>query len=177
MIEPDKRRAIYLLHQSGLSVRQIARRLGVSRNTVKEVIAQEGQPPQRAPVQPPVDLDLLRTLYEQCQGRAQRVFEKLREEHGVDLPYSSLTRWLRQLGLSHPAPPRCARVPDEPGAEMQHDTSPYDVPLAGQRVKLIASLLYLRYFADIRSFKSERNPPVPADDNTPEAFKVPCQRM
>ena len=45
MIEPDKRKAIYLLHQSGMSVRQISRRLGVSRNTVREVIAQEGQPP------------------------------------------------------------------------------------------------------------------------------------
>jgi hypothetical protein len=109
------------------------------------VIAQEGQPPQRAPVQPPVDPELLRTLYEQCQGRAQRVFEKLREEHSLDLPYSSLTRWLRQLGLSHPPQPRCARVPDEPGAEMQHDTSPYVVALAGQPVKLVASLLYLRY--------------------------------
>jgi transposase len=145
MIEPGKRKAIYLLHQSGLSARQIARRLGVSRNTVKEVIAQQGEPPQRAPVDPPVNPELLRTLYERCQGRAQRVYEILREEHGVDLPYSSLTRWLRQLGLSHPPQPRCARVPDEPGAEMQHDTSPYDVPLAGQRVKLIASLLYLRY--------------------------------
>ena len=145
MIEPDKRKAIYLLHQSGLSVRQIARRMGVSRHTVKEVIAQQGQPPQRAPVPPPVDPDLLRTLYEQCQGRAQRVYEKLREEHGCTLPYSSLTRWLRKLGLSHPPAPRCARVPDEPGAEMQHDTSPYVIPLAGHPVKLIASLLYLRY--------------------------------
>ena len=63
MIDPDKRKAIYLLHQSGLSVRQIARRLGVSRNTVKEVVAQQGQPPQRAAAKPPVDPELLRTLY------------------------------------------------------------------------------------------------------------------
>jgi len=145
MIDPDKRKAIYLLHQSGLSVRQIARRLGVSRNTVKEVVAQQGEPPQRAPVDPPVDAQLLRSLYEQCQGRAQRVYEKLREEHGATLPYSSLTRWLRQLGISHQPQPRCARVPDEPGAEMQHDTSDYRIALAGQPVKLIASLLYLRY--------------------------------
>jgi transposase len=145
MIEPDKRKAMYLLHQSGLSVRQIARRLGVSRNTVKAVIAQQGEPPQRAPVDPPVNPELLRTLYERCQGRAQRVYEILREDHGIDLPYSSLTRWLRQLGLSHPPQRRCARVPDEPGAEMQHDTSPYVVALAGQPVKLVASLLYLRY--------------------------------
>jgi hypothetical protein len=40
---------------------------------------------------------------------------------------------------------RCDRVPDEPGAEMQHDTTVYQVKLAGQPTKLIASLLYLRY--------------------------------
>ena len=145
MIEPAKRKAIYLLHQSGLSARQIARRLGQSRNTVKDVIAQQGESAPRTPVDPPVNPELLRTLYEQCQGRAQRVYEKLREEHGATLSYSSLTRWLRQLGLAHPPAPRCARVPDEPGAEMQHDTSEYRVVLAGQPVKVIASLLYLRY--------------------------------
>ena len=145
MIEPDKRKAIYLLHQGGLSARQIARRLGLSRNTVKEVIAQQGESPPPTPVNPPVNPEVLRTLYEQCQGRAQRVYEKLREEHGATLSYSTLTRWLRQLGLAHPPQPRCARVPDEPGAEMQHDTSEYRVVLAGQPVKVIASLLYLRY--------------------------------
>lgn len=145
MIEPDKRKAIYLFHQSGLSARQIARRLGLSRNTVREVIAQQGEPPQRAAVDPPVDPELLRTLYERCEGRAQRVYEILREDHGIDLPYSSLTRWLRQLGLSHPPQPRCARVPDEPGGEFQHDTSPYVIELGGQPVTLQASLLYLRY--------------------------------
>lgn len=145
MIEPEKRKAIYLLHQSGLSVRQIARRLDVSRNTVKEVIAQQGAPPQRTPVDPPVDPELLRALYEQCQGRAQRVYEELREKHGVDVPYSSVTRWLRQLGISHRPEPRCARVPDEPGGEFQHDTSPYVIELGGQPVTLQASMLYLRY--------------------------------
>ena len=35
--------------------------------------------------------------------------------------------------------------PDEPGVEMQHDTSDYQVKLSGQRTKVIASLLYLRY--------------------------------
>jgi len=145
MIDPEKRKAIFLLHQGGMGMREIARRMGVSRNTVREVLAQHGEPQQRASADPPVDPELLRSLYEQCQGRAQRVYEKLREEHGCTLPYSSLTRWLRQLGISNPPPQRCARVPDEPGAEMQHDTSPYVVELAGKPVKLIASLLYLRY--------------------------------
>jgi hypothetical protein len=36
-------------------------------------------------------------------------------------------------------------VPDEPGLEMQHDTTVYQVELAGRRTKLVASLIYLRY--------------------------------
>ena len=36
-------------------------------------------------------------------------------------------------------------MPDEPGAEMQHDTSPYQIEWAGRRTGLIASLIYLRY--------------------------------
>jgi len=53
-----------------------------------------------------------------------RVYEKLEEEEGVAVTYSTLTRRLRQLGISQPRKQRCHRVPDEPGLEMQHDTSP-----------------------------------------------------
>ena len=144
MIAPDKRKALFLLHQEGLSIRQIARQLAVSRRTVRQAIAQQGAPPRRAFV-PPLDPELVRGLYEQCDGYVQRVFEKLREEHGLDLKYSTLTRWLRQLGISLPPAPRCQRVPDEPGAEMQHDTSPFTIRLANRPTKLQASLLYLRY--------------------------------
>lgn len=75
----------------------------------------------------------------------QRIHEKLVEEEGIEIGYSTLTRILRELGLSRSQPARCDRVPDEPGAEMQHDTTVYRVKLGVQRVKLIASLLYLRY--------------------------------
>jgi hypothetical protein len=74
-----------------------------------------------------------------------RVYEKLVEEEGVAVTYSTLTRTLRQLGISQPQRQRCHRVPDEPGLEMQHDTSLYQVELAGRRVPLVASLIYLRY--------------------------------
>ena len=36
-------------------------------------------------------------------------------------------------------------MPDEPGAEMQHDTSPFTIALGSRPPKLQASLLYLRY--------------------------------
>jgi len=92
-----------------------------------------------------VDADLLKRLYQECEGYAQRVHEKLVEEHQLSIQYSTLTRTLRQLGMSRSEEPRCERVPDEPGGEMQHDTSPYMVLLAGLRVQVIASVLYLRY--------------------------------
>ena len=75
----------------------------------------------------------------------QRIREKLVEEEGIQVGYSTLTRMLRELGLSRSQPARCDRVPDEPGAEMQHDTSVYRLKLGGQWITLIASLIYLRY--------------------------------
>jgi hypothetical protein len=92
-----------------------------------------------------LDEELLRRLYQQCQGRVVRMHEKLVEEEGIAVCYPTLTRMLRDLGISTPPTTRCQRVPDEPGLEMQHDTSLYQVELAGRRVKLIASLIYLRY--------------------------------
>ena len=60
MIEADKRKAIFLLHQEGMPRREIARRLQVSRNTVAVVIAQGGQLPKlvRSPKQK-IDSQLL----------------------------------------------------------------------------------------------------------------------
>jgi transposase len=146
MIATDKRKAIFLLHQEGMSAREIARRLGVDRDTVSQIIKQEGATPH--PVRADkrqIDPELLRRLYTQCEGWIQRVHEKLVEEEGVVMKYSTLTKRLRELGISTPARERCQRVPDEPGAEMQHDTSVYWLRLGEQRVKVIASLMYLRY--------------------------------
>jgi transposase len=146
MIEADKRKAIYLLHQEGMSLRQIARRLHLSRNTVRRVIQQQGQMPAVVHAdQLHIDEQLLRDLYQQCQGRIQRMHELLTEEHKIQVSYPTLTRMLRRLAISTPAQPRCDRVPDEPGLEMQHDTTIYTIVLGGQRTRVVASLLYLRY--------------------------------
>src|ERR1019366_8824116 len=101
MIEADKRKAIFLLHQDGMPAREIARRLRVSRHTVKTIIAQGGQMPElvRQPKQP-IDPDLLQRLYDECQGWIQRVHERLAEEENIHIKYSSLTWRLRQLGIS-----------------------------------------------------------------------------
>ena len=146
MIEADKRKAIFLLHHEGMSVRQIARRLEVSRNTVRAIIEQEGAMPKTVRQDKQrIDEELLRRLHQECEGRVQRMHEKLVEEEGVQVTYSTLSRMLRELGISAPQKSRCDHVPDEPGVEMQHDTTLYWVKLAEQSVRLVASLIYLRY--------------------------------
>lgn len=146
MIDADKRKAVFLLHREGMGAREISRRLGLGRNTVRRMIALEGaRPPVVRREKQPLDPELLRRLYTQCDGWIQRVHEKLAEEEGVAIPYPTLTRKLRTLGIGAPREERCARVPDEPGAEMQHDTTVYAMVLGDQPVRLIASLLYLRY--------------------------------
>ena len=101
MITADKRKAVFLLHQEGVSKRAIARQLSLSRNAVRRIIAQSGQmpPPIRSP-RVMLDPDLLRQLHQDCEGYAFRMTEKLREEHGIDIKYSTLTRHLRDLGIT-----------------------------------------------------------------------------
>jgi hypothetical protein len=120
--------------------------LRISRNTVRVIVKQQGKFT-REPRSDKrnLDRDLLERLYRECDGWVQRIHERLQEEAGIAVGYSTLTRCLRDAGLSRQRPVRCQRVPDEPGVEMQHDTSPYHLQLAGQRTRVIASLLYLRY--------------------------------
>jgi transposase len=146
MIEPDKRKAIYLLHHQGMGIREIARRLSVNPNTVRTIIAQEGVMPETTRSDKiAIDPEVLLRLYHECQGRIQRVYEKITEEQAIEIGYSTLTRRIRELGIGEPRNNRCAKVPDEPGAEMQHDTTDYRLIIGGRQLKVVASLIYLRY--------------------------------
>ncbi len=156
MIDPDKRQAIYLLHKEGMGVRAIARRLNVSRNTVNAIVAQRGAIPEslrRDKIE--IDPELLARLFGECQGWVQRIHEKLTEEHGVEIGYSTLTRQIRALGLGTQKKGRCDQVPDTPGAEMQHDTSPYQLDIGAKRVPVVGSVVYWRY-SKIRYLKFYR---------------------
>lgn len=152
MIDPEMRRAVFRLREAGLGVRRISRDLGLSRNTVRQIVQTRGQVPEsarrdRIEIAP----ELLRQLYVECDGYRKRIHEKLTEEGvGPDqrtyqIAYPTLTRLLRRLQIGTARDARCDRVPDEPGAEMQHDTSPFAVRVGGKRRSAIASILYLRY--------------------------------
>jgi len=156
MIDHDKRMAVMQLHLKGRGKREIARLLEISRNTVSAIIAADGMVPQirrRDTIE--LDEERLRQLYNQCEGRVQRVHEILVETDQVRIGYSTLSRKLRAMGLRNPVKSRSARVPDVPGEEMQHDTTVYYVQVGPQKIKLVASLLYFRY-SKIRYLKFYR---------------------
>jgi len=146
MIEPEKRKAVYLLNQEGMGVREIARSLKISPNTVTTIIAQKGEIPETVRKDKiHIDPDLLARLYGECRGRAQRIYEKLTEEEGVPVAYSTLTQILREQGLGKTPSKRSHREPDKAGEEMQHDTSPYHVRFGQRSYRVQGSLLYFRY--------------------------------
>ena len=157
MIRADKRKAVYLLHREGMGVREIARRLHISVNTAAAIIEQKGQVPDTTRKdKTTIDPELLTMLYNQCNGRVQRIHEKLTEEEGMPIAYSTLTRIIREQGLGKARKVRCHRVPDEPGGEMQHDTSPYRVKVGDRYIQVQGSLLYFRY-SKIRYLKFYRS--------------------
>ena len=140
-----------------MKVREIAKRLKVSRNTVRKIIAEKGAVPatiRKDKIQ--IDLELLQRLYAECDGWKQRVHEKLVEEEKIEVKYSTLTKIMRELGLGYEQESRCGQVADRPGEEMQHDTSPYTIELAGVPTRLVASTIYFRY-SKIRYLKFYRS--------------------
>ena len=157
MIDLDKRKAIYLLHQEGMGFGEIARNLSVDRHTVSDIVSQQGEMPESTRKDKiEIDPELLRQLYAQCQGWVQRIHEILSEEHDIQIGYSTLTRQIRTLDLGNKKNSRCDRVPDEPGAEMQHDTSSYRLQVGDKVVPIVASLIYYRY-SKIRYLKFYRS--------------------
>ena len=45
MINPDKRKAVYLLHNEGMSIRSISRHMNISTSTIIAIISQKGEIP------------------------------------------------------------------------------------------------------------------------------------
>lgn len=157
MIDAEKRKAVYLLNQQGMGLREIARRFSVSINTVSAIIDQKGNMPDRTRKDKiRIDSDLLTRLYSECNGYIQRIYEKLMEEEKISVGYSTLSRIIREIGLGKSQQERCEQFPDRPGKEMQHDTSPYRIQLGERNVLVQASLLYYRY-SKVRYLKFYRS--------------------
>ena len=146
MINEDKRKVIKVLYEEGKKKKQIARLLDLSPKSVRHILADDAESAAKSRCdKKEVDPDLLRRLYDRCDGYVQRVYEILAEEEGTEIGYSTLTRMIRELGIDQKADTRCHQVDDIPGEEMQHDTSPHRLRIGDRTMAVIASGLYLRF--------------------------------
>ena len=145
MLKPTMEQVIIEMHKRGVTQRAIARQLKVSRNTVKNVLRapEEGRTAQPRPSNYEQYLNLVRELFAECRGNVVRVAEELTSRHGITIPYQTLTWLVRKHQLRNTVKERAGRYHFEPGEEMQHDTSPHRIEIAGQRVMAQCAALIL----------------------------------
>ena len=144
MIAPEIREAILALHAKGTGVRKIARLLKLSRNTVRQAIRQPQPKEETQPPVPPQLLPVLQQTLARCEGNVVRLQELLAAEQALTIPYSTLTRWVREADLRAPKR-RAGRYHFERGEEMQFDTSPHSLTLNERPVKAQCAALVLAY--------------------------------
>lgn len=137
--------AVRTLHAQGQSLREISRALKLSRNTVRRILRHSAK--RRGAAEPAFDAlmrERLEHAFERARGNAARVQQLLAEAHELSVPYSTLTRWIRQAAL-RAAPKRAGEYRFAPGEEMQHDTSPHRLVLGGKEITAQCAGLVLAY--------------------------------
>jgi len=146
MLSQAQRTTILELHTQGVAKREIARVMGISRVAVRRVLRSnstavpELQRPEKAE---PYRQKILE-LFDRCKGNLVRVHEELLAG-GAQLSYAALTAFCRRHGIGYQPPVAAGQYEFAPGEELQHDTSPHEVELAGRRHKVQTASAVLCY--------------------------------
>ena len=150
MLDLDTRIAILRLHREGHAIRLIARTVGVTRKSVKKVIASgEATVPSLVREESLAPhIDRIRELHAACRGNLIRVHEELVRE-GIEVAYSTLTGFCRRQEIGVKPKRRAGRYPFAPGQEMQHDTSPHRVEV-GRRERTLQCASLVLCFSRMR---------------------------
>jgi transposase len=133
--------------REGLSIRELARRHGVHRRAVRQALASplppprkrpEGRPaPKLGPYRPLIDEWLIadREAPRKQRHTARRVWERLRDEHGVEVSERQVRRYVRRRRRELGEPVDEVFVPQvhEPGFEAEVDWGEAEVEIGGQR--------------------------------------------
>jgi len=146
MLSQAQRTAILELSAKGVSKREIAHVLQLSRLTVRKVLRSNStQVPkiQRAEKAEPYREQILELLVS-CKGNLVRVHEEL-TAGGAALSYPALTAFCRRQGIGQTPIVPAGHYHYEPGVELQHDTSPHEVEVGGRKYKAQTASAVLCY--------------------------------
>ncbi len=146
MLSQNQRTTILELHAQGVSKREIARVLKISRLSVRKVLrANSAEVPKllRPEKAEPYRQQILELL-DSCKGNLVRVREELAAS-GVHLSYSTLTAFCRRHGIGQQPIVPSGNYHFQPGEEIQHDTSPHELELSGKRRKVQTASAVLCY--------------------------------
>jgi hypothetical protein len=92
---------------------------------VRRILRQPAGDVAETPACDETTLGQLKAAFARARGNVVRVRELLADD-GLEVSYSTLTRWVREADLRRP-PRRAGEYHFAPGQEMQHDTSPHRV--------------------------------------------------
>ncbi len=142
----DVRTAIFALREREVSIREIAKSLGISRSSVRKVLRSGSKevPPLDRPEKAEPYRDEILALYARCEGNFARVHEELVAQ-GAELSYPALTAFCRRQGIGVKTPNPVGEYTFEPGEEVQHDTSPHHAIIAAKRVSIQTAGAVLGY--------------------------------
>ena len=146
MLSQAQRTAILELSAKGVSKREIAQVLRLSRLTVRKVLRSNSTNVpeiQRAEKAEPYREQIL-DLLTSCKGNLVRVHEEL-VAGGAALSYQALTGFCRRQGIGQTPIVPAGQYHFEPGVEMQHDTSPHTVEVGGRKYKAQTASAVLCY--------------------------------
>jgi transposase len=137
MLSQAQRTTILELSVQGVSKHEIARMLGISRLTVRKVVRSNSTqvPELHRPEKAEPYRQQILELFSNCKGNLVRVHEELLAG-GAALSYAALTAFCRKQGIGQAPVVPAGRYHFSPGEEMQHDTSPHEVQLAGKKRKV-----------------------------------------
>lgn len=146
MLSQAQRTTILELSAQGVSHREIARVLQVSRLSVRKVLRSNSiHVPElhRAEKAEPYRQRILELLIA-CKGNLVRVHEELRAG-GAALSYPALTAFCRRQGIGQTPLVPAGQYHFDPGVEMQHDTSPHEVEVGDRKYKAQTASAVLCY--------------------------------
>ena len=144
----DEWASIRFLRVKGISIRAIAKQLGISRNTVRRALA-EDEPPEykrATKVNPQLEpfTEVIREMYYKKHFIGTRILRELRQL-GYQGSQSAFYRHLKRIAAEKPSDKVSERYETAPGQQAQFDWSTYTVNLGGIMTKVIVYGLVLGY--------------------------------